>query len=79
MTATPAETQWADQEAQTAHDAARTIENNPGEPVPSERDQSEKVQELAREQKSYLDQARLHNEEEAARSRREDKSHEEER
>ena len=69
----------SDQETQTARDAARSMENNPGQPVPSERGQSEKVQELAREQKSYLDQARRHNEEEAARTRREDKSHEEER
>ena len=49
------------------------------EPTPTEPGQSEKVQELAREQKSYLEQAKLHNEEETARSRRDDKSHEEER
>ena len=54
------------------------MENNPGQPTPTEPGQSEKIQELAREQSSYLEQARIHNEEEAARSRRNDKSHEEE-
>ena len=67
------------QEAQTARDAARAMQNNPGQPAPTELGQSEKVQELTREQKSYLEQARIHNEEEAARGRREDKTHEEER
>ena len=67
------------QEARTAHDAAHAMENNPGQPTPTEPGQSEKVQELAREQRSYLEQARIHNEEEAARSRRDDKSREEER
>ena len=67
------------QEAQTARDAARAMENNPGQPAPTEPGQSEKVQELTREQKSYLEQARIHNEEEAAGRRREDKTREEER
>ena len=67
------------QEARTARDAARAMENNPSQPTIAEPGQSEKVQELAREQRSYLEQAKLHNEEEAARSRRDDKSHEEER
>ena len=66
------------EEARTARDAARAMENNPAQPTHAEPGQSEKVQELAREQRSYLEQARLHNEEEAARSRRDDKSHEEE-
>jgi Large polyvalent protein-associated domain 7 len=61
------------QEARTARDAARSMENNPDRPTPAEPGQSEKIQELAREQKSYLEQARTFNEEEAARSRREDK------
>jgi hypothetical protein len=67
------------QEARTARDAAHAMENNPSQPTPTEPGQSEKAQELAREQRSYLEQARIHNEEEAARSRRDDKSHEEER
>jgi hypothetical protein len=50
------------------------MENNPDQPTPTEPGQSERVQELAREQKSYLEQARAFNEEEAARSRREDKN-----
>lgn len=62
------------QEARTARDAARSMENNPDQPTPTEPGQSERVQELAREQKSYLEQARAFNEEEAARSRREDKN-----
>jgi len=61
------------EEARTARDAARSMENNPDQPTPTEPGQSERVQELAREQKSYLEQARAFNEEEAARSRREDK------
>jgi len=67
------------QEARTARDAARAMENNPNQPGPAEPGQSEKVQELAREQKSYLEQARIHNEEEAAKTRNEDKTREEER
>jgi hypothetical protein len=67
------------QEARTARDAAHAMENNPGQPTPAEPGQSEKVEELAREQRSYLEQAKFHNEEEAARSRRDDKSHDEER
>ena len=55
------------------------MENNLGHPTSTEPGQSEKVQELAREQRSYLEQARLHNEEEVARSRRDDKTREEER
>ncbi len=69
------------QEARTARDAARSMENNPDRPTPTEPGQSQRIQELAREQKSYLEQARAFNEEETARSRREDKdkSDEEER
>jgi hypothetical protein len=67
------------QEARTARDAARAMENNPNQPGPAEPGQSEKVQGLAREQKSYLEQARVHNEEEAAKTRNEGKTHEEER
>ncbi len=57
----------------------RAMEDAPNQQGRAEPGQSEKVQELAREQKSYLDQARIHNEEEAAKSRREDKTNEEER
>ena len=67
------------QEARTAQDAARAMENNPSQPTLAEPGQSEKVQELSREQRSYLQQAKLNNEEEAARSRTDDKSHDEER
>jgi hypothetical protein len=61
------------QEARTARDAARSLENNPDRPAPAEPGQSQKIQELAREQKSYLEQARAFNEDEAGRARREDK------
>ncbi len=61
------------EEARTARDAARSMENNPDRPTPAEPGQSQKIQELAREQKSYLAQARAYNEEEAAKGQREDK------
>jgi Large polyvalent protein-associated domain 7/Relaxase/Mobilisation nuclease domain len=62
------------QEARSARDAARAIENNPDRPTPTEPGQSQKIQELTREQRTYLEQARTFNEEEVvARARRDEK------
>jgi hypothetical protein len=61
------------QEARTARDVARSMENNPDRPAPIEAGESQRIRELSREQWLYLDQARAFNKEEAARSRGEDK------
>ena len=55
------------------------MENNPNRPTPVKPGQSKAIQNLAREQKSYLEQARAFNEEEQARQRTEDKTEEKER
>jgi hypothetical protein len=61
------------QEARTARDAARSMEDNPDRPAPIEPGESQRIRELSREQRSYLDQARAFNKEEAARSQGEHK------
>ena len=65
------------QEARTARDAARSMENYPDRPTQIEPGQSRRIQELAREQRSYLEQARAFNlEEKARRSEEKDKTEE---
>ena len=55
------------------------MEDNPDLPAPIEPGESQRIRELSREQRSYLDQARAFNKEEAAKGRGEDKLDEEER
>lgn len=66
-------------EARIARETARSMEKYPDRPAPVEPGQSQKIQELAQEQRSYLEQARIFNRVEEARNRQEERDESEER